>query len=181
MIWRALVTCCGVRLGELAGADPERVLQPDAHIAAHRGRHRGDLHLVAPRAEHGPVIILAAEQPVGGAAHVDHVFRMRADAAEDAEHRLHEHRRLHHAALEEVLQRVEMPDVVALDLEARAVLGAGREDVFDVLERVLEDAVARAFEIRLLPVVFELALEAREHRVEAEIHRAHVEATRPPA
>ena len=68
-----------------------------------------------------------------------------------------------------------MPDVVALDLEARAVLGAGRQDVFDVREGVLEDAVARAFQIRLFPGVLELALEAREHRVEAEIHRAHVE------
>ena len=31
------------------------------------------------------------------------------------------------------------------------------------------------FEIRLLPVVFELALVARDHRIEPEIHRAHVE------
>ena len=41
-------------------------------------------------------------------------------------------------------------------------------------EGVLEDAVARAFEIGPLPVVLEL-LEAVEHRVEAEVHRAHVE------
>ena len=32
-----------------------------------------------------------------------------------------------------------------------------------------------SFEIRLLPVVFELALVARDHRVEPEVHRAHVE------
>src|SRR5947207_8097598 len=54
----------GIRLGELAGADPQRVLKADAYVAAHRGCHRGDLHLVAARAEHGPVIILAAEEPV---------------------------------------------------------------------------------------------------------------------
>ncbi len=71
-------------------------------------------------------------------------------------------------------ERVEMADVVALDLEAGAVLGAGREDVFDVGEGVLEDALARALEIGLLPVVFE-GLLAGEHRVEPEIHRAHVE------
>ena len=52
-------------------------------------------------------------------------------------------------------QRVEMADVVALDLEARAVAGAGRQDVLDVGEGVLEDAVARAFEIGPLPVVLE--------------------------
>jgi hypothetical protein len=66
---------------------------------------------------------------------------MRADAAEDAEHRLDEERRLDEAAVGEVRERVEMADVVALDLEARAVLGAGRQDVLDVLEGVLEDAV----------------------------------------
>ena len=158
MIWRDLGDLLGVRLGELAGADPERVLQADADVAAHRGRHRGDRHLVAPGAEHRPVIVLVAEQAVGGALHVHHVFRVRADAAEDAEHRLDEQRRLDEAALEEVLQRVEVADVVALDLEARAVLGAGCQDVFDVREGVLEDALARAFEVRLLPVVLELAL-----------------------
>ena len=44
-----------------------------------------------------------------------------ADAAEDAEHRLHEQRRLDQAAVEEMPQRVEMADVVALDLEAGVV------------------------------------------------------------
>jgi hypothetical protein len=86
------------------------------------------------------VIILAPEQAVSGAAHVDHVFRVRTDTAQNAEHRLHEHRRLDDPALEEVREGVEVADVVALDLEAGAVLGAGGQDVFDVLERVLEDA-----------------------------------------
>src|ERR1044072_9212064 len=43
----------GVRLGELARADPERVLEADAHIAAHRGRHRGNRHLVTAGAGAG--------------------------------------------------------------------------------------------------------------------------------
>ena len=103
-----------------------------------------------------------------------HVLRMRADAAEDAEDRLHEEGWLHQTAIDEMGQRVEMADVVALDLEAGAVLGAGGQDVFDVLEGVLEDAVLRACEIGLLPVVLEV-LEALQHRVEAEIHRPHVE------
>ena len=62
------------------------------------------------------------------------VLGMGADAAEDAEHALHEERRLDQAAIGEMGERVEMADVVALDLEARAVLGAGRQDVFDVAE-----------------------------------------------
>ena len=75
-----------------------------------------------------------------------------ADAAENAEHALHEERRLDQAAVDEMGKRVEVADVVAFDLEAGAVAGAGRENVFDVGKGVLEDAVARAFEIGPLPV-----------------------------
>src|SRR4029079_6511514 len=100
---------------------------------------------------------------------------MRADAAENAEYRLDEERRLDDAAVGEVAQRVEMADIVALDLEAGAIVGAGGEDVLDVGEGVLEHASARALLIRPLPVMFELPLEARDHRIEPEIHGAHVE------
>src|SRR2546430_2565906 len=67
-----------------------------------------------------------------------------------------------------------MADVVALDLEARVVVGAGLQDVGDVLEAVLEDALVAAREVGLFPVVLEL-LVAAEHLVQAEVHRAHVE------
>ena len=56
-------------------------------------------------------------------------------------------------AIEEMRGRVEMADVVALELEARAVLAARGEDVGDVLEGVLEDAVVAAREVGPLPVV----------------------------
>ena len=49
-----------------------------------------------------------------------------ADAAEDAEDRLHEERRLDQLALEEVREVVEVADVVALELEARAAALAER-------------------------------------------------------
>src|SRR5688572_31647661 len=100
---------------------------------------------------------------------------MRADAAQDAKDGLYEERRLHDAAVGEVAQRVEVADVVALDLEAGAVAGTGGEDVLDVGERILEDALARAFQIGPLPVVLELLL-ALQHGVEPEVHAAHVEA-----
>src|SRR5665213_264574 len=56
----------GIRLCELAGADPQAVFETDADIPAHGGRHRRDRHLGAAGAEHGPAIVLA-EQPVRGA------------------------------------------------------------------------------------------------------------------
>src|SRR5581483_3390748 len=40
----------GVALGEAAGTQPQRVLEADAHVAAHGGGLRGDGHLVAPGA-----------------------------------------------------------------------------------------------------------------------------------
>jgi hypothetical protein len=70
-------------------ADHSESFQADAHIAAHGTGLRGEWHLVAARAQHRP-FVLRAEEPVGGALHMLHVFGMRADAAENAEHRLDE-------------------------------------------------------------------------------------------
>jgi hypothetical protein len=65
-----------------------------------------------------------------------------ADAAEDAEDRLHEERRLDQPAVDEMRQVVEVADVVAFELEARAVaLAQVAQDVLDVLEGVAEDEV----------------------------------------
>jgi hypothetical protein len=87
---------------------------------------------------------------------------------------LHEQGRAHHAAVEEVGQVVEMPDVVALELEAGAVAAARLQDVLDVLEGVPEHEVAAVLQVLALPVVREL-LEAVEHGEKPEVHRAHVE------
>src|SRR2546428_6457070 len=139
-----------IRFGELPAAKPQAVLEADAHVAAHHRRHRGDKHLVAAGAHDRPVVSVA-EQTVGGALHVEHGLGMRADAAADAEHRLEEQRRLEQPPLEEVRRGVEMADVVALDLEASVVVGAGLQDVGDVLEAVLEDALVAALEVGLFP------------------------------
>src|SRR6266853_5123039 len=114
-----------LRIGfrEGAAAEPQAVFQADAHVSAHDRRHRGDEHLVAPGAEHRPQVGVA-EQAVRGALHVHHVLGMRADAAADAEHRLDEKRRLHELAVEEMRRCIQMPDVVALDLEAGVVAAA---------------------------------------------------------
>jgi hypothetical protein len=40
----------GIALGELALADPQRILQPYAHVAAHDHGLGSDVHLVAPAA-----------------------------------------------------------------------------------------------------------------------------------
>ena len=99
---------------------------------------------------------------------------MRADAAEDAEHGLHEERRLDQPALEEVGEIVEMGRVVALELEARAGVAERPQHELDILVGVAEHEVARIFQRLSLPVVLK-GLETVQHREEAEIHRAHVE------
>src|SRR5689334_21418243 len=100
----------GVSLCELAAPEPQAVFEADSHVAAHHRRHGGDEHLVAPGAEHRPVVGVA-EQAVRRALHVHHVLGVRADAAADAEHRLDEQRRLDQAPLEEVRAGVEVADV----------------------------------------------------------------------
>ena len=67
-----------------------------------------------------------------------------------------------------------MPDVVTLDLETRLVRRAGFENVLNVLECVLENPLVRPGQIRHFPVVLPVFI-ARQHRIHAEIHRAHVE------
>ncbi|MOA54888.1 hypothetical protein D3C78_1785830 [compost metagenome] len=69
---------------------------------------------------------------------------------------------------------VEVADVVALDLEARAVVIARRQNVLDILERVLEHQVVAAFQIGAFPVVLEV-LEALQQFIHAEVHRPHVQ------
>ncbi|MDT4877818.1 hypothetical protein FQZ97_1133690 [compost metagenome] len=66
---------------------------------------------------------------------------MRADAATQPEYGLDQQWRRQQRAIEKMGGRVQVPDVVALDLEARLVLAAGLKDVGDILEGVPEDTV----------------------------------------
>src|SRR5579883_2411892 len=102
------------------------------------------------------------------------VFGMRADAAEQAKHGLHEEGRLDQLAIGEMGEIVEMRDVVTFEFEARAVAVARLENVLDILEAVAEDEIARRLQMRLLPIEFEI-LVFGEQMVEAEIDRAHIE------
>src|SRR5438128_8770556 len=125
-----LLHLLGVGFCELAAPEPQAIFQTDAHVAAHHRAHRGDEHLVAPGAEHRPVIRVA-EQAIGGALHVQHVLRMRPDAAADAEDGLDEQRWFKQATLKKMRRGIKMADVVALDLEAGVVVAAALEDVGD--------------------------------------------------
>ena len=67
-----------------------------------------------------------------------------------------------------------MRAVVALELEARAVGGAGLQDVFDVLEGVAKHQVASRLEVMPFPIELEI-LVAIEQVEQPEIGRAHVQ------
>ena len=68
--------------------------------------------------------------------------RSGADAAENAEDQLQEHRRLEQAAIDAMGEIVEVADVVALVLEFDAVaLAEQLGDLLDVLEGVAEDVL----------------------------------------
>src|SRR5437762_9649513 len=138
------------------------------YVAAHLRCDRLNRHLNPAGAQYRPPV-LGPEQAISSSLHMGDVFGMRPDAAQDAEHALNEERRLHHAAIGKMRQRVQMANIIAFDFEARPILRTRGENVFDILEGVLEDALARAFEIRALPVMPE-ALEPVEHRIATEIH-----------
>src|SRR5258708_26624729 len=66
----------GVRFGELPLADVDRILEPDANIAAHDRGHRHERQLMPAGGEHGPSVLLA-EQLVGDPFHMPEVLRFR--------------------------------------------------------------------------------------------------------
>ena len=63
---------------------------------------------------------LVTEKMIGDPPHVHEVLCFGSDPAEDAVDGLDQHRRLHQSAIDEVREVVEMPDVVALELELGA-------------------------------------------------------------
>src|SRR5213078_812990 len=100
-------------------------------IAAHDGTHRDQRQLVAARGEDRPGIGVA-KQLVGDPLHMDDILRVCADAAEYPENGLHEKRRFDEPPLEEMREVVEMPDIVALELEPRtAALSQILQDPLD--------------------------------------------------
>src|SRR5262249_19083514 len=79
----------------------------------------GEVDLVAPGGQDRPLVI-PPEQAVRRPPHMHEVLRMRPDAAQDAEDRLHEERRLQKLAVGEGGQRGRRADVVTFTFEARA-------------------------------------------------------------
>ena len=113
------------------------------------------------RSEHGKLVIVAPQQAIGGAAHQEQIFRIGVDAAHDAEAALEEQRRLQQPLVDEVGEVADVPDVVALELEARAVrLAEPLDDAADVGERIAENDVFRAFDMALFPGMFPLRIPA---------------------
>ena len=126
-------------------------------------------------AEHREPIVLAPEETIRGGAHHHQVLGVRTHAAQDAVDALDEQRPLDQAFVKEVGKVVEMTDVVALELEARAASFAQRsEDVRDVLKRVAKYEVFHPLDVGLLPVVAPV-LDLARRLVDREVHRPHVQ------
>src|SRR3984893_16986741 len=139
-------------------------------MSAIERRHGGEWNLV-PAARHDGPLVLLAEELVGDALRVQKILRIGTLTAQNAEDRLHEERRRDELSVEEMRERVEMTDVVALELESRAVaLAEAFQDSLDIRKRVAKNPVTRGLEERLLPLVLEMRI-AADHRVHAEIHR----------
>ena len=104
-----------------------------------------------PAPSHGPLIVVA-EQLVSNAFHVDQVFHIGANATQNAQHELDE-RALHHAAVDKMLEGVEMAHVVTFKFETRAMGDSqALEQLFNVAKGVAENRIARGQQVVLFPV-----------------------------
>src|SRR5262249_37749026 len=102
---------------------PARIFEPDPDIAAHPGRLGGHAQPGRTSAQHGRFVLIT-KQAVRRTLHMGDILGMCADSAQYSEYGLNEEWRFHEAAVEAVFQIVEMADVIAFELEARAVRGA---------------------------------------------------------
>src|SRR3546814_18182902 len=84
-------------------------------MATHRGRLRGNFHLTGSCRENRPAILIL-EQSVGSALHMEHLFRVRADTAEQTEAGLDKKWPLDETLLPEIVQIMEVARVVAFEL-----------------------------------------------------------------
>src|SRR3546814_11603083 len=92
--------------GELTRPDPEAVLQPDADMAAHAGRHGGHPHLVGAGRQDRPVII-RSKKAVGRALQVPNIVRLGADAPQASQAGLDEKRGPNEALSPEIITPIE--------------------------------------------------------------------------
>src|SRR5262249_38694225 len=134
---------------------PQRILEPDPDIAAHDRAHRHQWQLVTAGGQDRPGIRIA-KQLVREPLHMDDILRVGANSAKYPENRLHEKRRLDQTTLEKMREVVEMPDIVALELEPRAAaLTQIFQDALDIGERIAEDEVTSHLKMPRLPGVLE--------------------------
>src|SRR3546814_9101680 len=90
---------------------------------------------------------------LGSALHMEHLFRVRADTAEQTEAGLDKKWPLDETLLPEIVQIMEVARVVAFELVARPRFVQRLERAADVLEAVAEDEVVAPLEHRRLPQI----------------------------
>jgi hypothetical protein len=107
--------------GALTPPEEQAVLESHADMPSHERAHCHDGGLVPSDPQHREFIIVASEQAVGGAAHEKEILRLDAEAAHDAQCALQKERPGHEPFVEEMRKAVEVPDIVAFELEAHWV------------------------------------------------------------
>src|SRR5258708_23298743 len=96
------------------------------------------------------------------------IFRVRANPAQQTKNCLNEQRSLHQSFGPEVMQIAEVTGVVALEFITCARTVERFEGVADVLERVAEHKIMRAFQHARFPIELEFP-ESLAHSKQAEV------------
>src|SRR5919109_805684 len=94
---------------------------------------------------------LRPEEVEGCSPHVHELLDAGGVRTQNAEHELHVEGRIEEPGLQEVEDRIEVPDVVRLELGLRTRIAEKLGEPVHVGERVPEDVFARGFEVFDLP------------------------------
>ena len=78
----------GARGREQSPAEKQAVLKPDPNMAPHDGAHRDQGYLMAPGAKHRELVVAAAKQAIGGAAHDEQAFWLRPEFRRGCQERI---------------------------------------------------------------------------------------------
>ena len=143
-------------------------------MPAHVDGHGGEVDLRGAYSDDGPGEVLPAEEDLGFGFQEGEVFGRPPDAAQHTHDELNMKGGRHQPSHHEMVEIVEVPHIVDLQLRLGLVLPGDGAQVFEVLEGVLEDEVLAHLQVFFFPGEPEF-LDGRQGGVEGEIDGAQVE------
>src|SRR5580692_1429134 len=156
-------------------AQIKTVFEANPDVAAQKRRQGHDPYLVTSGAERRPLVVFPSEEPVRSCLDVAEQLDVGPHSSKNAEDRLQKEGRLDQLLVKKIGQVVEMAQIVALVFKPGAAsFSQFLQNPLHIHKRIAEDMVLGRGQVRLLPLVFPLAISPCQ-AVDGEVHGAHVE------